>query len=227
MLEFNLLPDIKNQYLRATKLKKSIISGSVIVSVVVLALFGFSYWYVYFYQKNNIKNLSYNITSTINHIKSNSNLNKILTIQNQLSALPNILSQSPKISRIFNFMSELTPVNATISDLSINPSSDSISINGGADSLNTVNQFVDTLKYAKYDNGSSTNNTPFSSVTLGSFSYSNSSNSTTNAQFTITFNYDPTLFNNTDSIQLVVPSITTTRSILNQPNVLFQSNMKG
>jgi Tfp pilus assembly protein PilN len=227
MIEFNLLPDIKQQYLKAKRLKKIIIFIVVVISTLSLVLFAFSYWYVYFNQKNNIKNLNNEITSSIRHIKSNPNLNKILTIQNQLNSLPNILSQSPKVSRIFNFMAELTPANATISDLTINLSSNSISINGGADSLNTVNQFVDTLKYAKYNNGSSKNNAPFSSVTLASFSYSSSASSTTPAQFTITFNYDPTLFNNTDNIQLVVPNITTTRSILNQPKILFQSNTKG
>ncbi len=227
MIEFNLLPDIKQQYLKAKRLKKIIIFIVVVISTLSLVLFAFSYWYVYFNQKNNIKNLNNEITSSIRHIKGNPNLNKILTIQNQLNSLPNILSQSPKVSRIFNFMAELTPANATISDLTINLSSNSISINGGADSLNTVNQFVDTLKYAKYNNGSSKNNVPFSSVTLASFSYSSSASSTTPAQFTITFNYDPTLFNNTDNIQLVVPNITTTRSILNQPKILFQSNTKG
>ncbi|MCL5113113.1 MAG: hypothetical protein M1554_01375 [Patescibacteria group bacterium] len=227
MIEFNLLPDIKQQYLKAKRLKKIIIFIVVVISTLSLVLFAFSYWYVYFNQKNNIKNLNNEITSSIRHIKGNPNLNKILTIQNQLNSLPNILSQSPKVSRIFNFMAELTPANATISDLTINLSSNSISINGGADSLNTVNQFVDTLKYAKYNNGSSKNNAPFSSVTLASFSYSSSASSTTPAQFTITFNYDPTLFNNTDNIQLVVPNITTTRSILNQPKILFQSNTKG
>lgn len=227
MLEINLLPDIKSKSVRAKKLKNSIVSISIILSLVFVALFGSFYYYVDFYQKDKINSLSSNIISLTSSIKSNKNLNKILTIQNQLNSLPNILSQDPRISRIFNFISELTPTNATISDLTINLSNNSISINGGADSLTTVNQFVDTLKFTTYDNGSSKGNTAFNSVDLTSFSYSSGSNTTTNTQYTITFNYDPTLFNNTDKIQLVIPKLTTTRSILDQPTAIFQSNTKG
>lgn len=226
MVEFNLLPDIKIQYLKTKRLKRSIVSLSIILSVVFLVIFGFLFTLTNFIQKYQINNLNSKIIKYTHQISNNSNLNKVLTIQNQLNALPNIEAQAPATSRVFNFMSELTPANATISDLNINFTSSNITINGGADSLSTVNQFIDTLKYTTYKISSNNKSTAaFSSIILNSFSYTNSSGSSTSpATYSITLNFDPTIFNNTNSVTLTVPSQVTTRSILNQPTNLFQAN---
>ena len=225
MLELNLLPDVKINFLKTQSLKHSIVSICIIVSIVFLALFGAFIYYVYIYQKNEISNQNTKITSYIAQIKSNKNLDKILTIQNQLNSLPNIESQTTVPSRLFGFISQFTPTKATISDLNVDLTSNSITLNGSADSLSTVNQFVDTLKFTTYNTPTSKDKTAFSSVSLASFSYSSSnSNPSNSAQYSISFNYDPALLSNSNTVNLIVPNITTTRSILNQPLNLFKAN---
>ena len=225
MLELNLLPEVKINHLKTQRLKHSIVSICIIVSIVFLALFGGFIYYVYIFQKNDISNQNTKITSYISQIKSNKDLDKILTIQNQLNSLPNIESQTTVPSRLFGFISQVTPTKATISDLNVSLTSSSITLNGSADSLSTVNQFVDTLKYTTYNTSTSKNKSAFSAVTLSSFSYSSSNSSSTKAaQYSITFNYDPTLLSNSSTVNLIVPNITTTRSILNQPLNLFKAN---
>lgn len=228
MVEFNLLPDIKLAYLKSRRLKRTIVSTSVILSIVFLAIFILLFLYINIFQKYRIDSLNTNINSYAKRINSNTNLNKILTIQNQLNSLPGIENQLPVTSRIFNYMSELTPVNATISDLNLNLSSNSLVITGNADSLSTVNQFIDTLKFTKYQATKIKPTLAFSSIILSSFSYTSvSSNSTSPAQYTINLNYDPNIFNNGYNIKLIVPSQTTTRSIISQPLNLFKARTQG
>jgi Tfp pilus assembly protein PilN len=229
MLELNLIPDVKLQLIKARKLKHLIIVLSTVLSAVSVGLTIFMFVYVKFIQVVEINNLDKNINAYSTSINKNTNLNKVLTIQNQLNALPTIESQTPTTSRIFNYLSELVPVNITISDIKVDLNQNTMDITGGADSLSTVNQFIDTLKYTNYEYASQPSKSAFSSIILSSFGYGTSnggSGNTTPAQFDITFNFDPTIFNPRDSIKLVVPKLTTTRSVLNQPINLFKANTK-
>jgi Fimbrial assembly protein (PilN) len=146
-----------------------------------------------------------------------------LTVQKQLEAIPTLETQSPTTSRLFGYIAQLTPVNATISTLNISFTAGTVTLTGGADSLATVNTYVDTIKDATYNNltAKTKNNKAFSSVVLSTFSYA--STASPPAQFSITFNFDPALFNSADNVSLVVPSETATLSILNQPTV-FKAN---
>ncbi len=229
MVEFNLIPDVKLQFIKTQKLKHLILSASIILSIISIVIIIIAFIYVEFIQVAQINNLDKNISSYTVNINQNKNLNKILTIQNQLSALPNLESQTPTTSRIFNYLSDLVPVNITISDIKVDLTQNTMNISGGADSLSTVNQFIDTLKYTNYTNGSGPTTSAYSSVILSSFGYgSNNSNASTGgpAQFNITFSFDPTIFSPVDNIKLIVPKLTTTRSVLNQPLNLFKSNPK-
>jgi hypothetical protein len=96
-------------------------------------------------------------------------------------------------------------------------------ITGGADSLATVNTYVDTFKHATYNDAvaKTKDQQAFSNVVLSSFSFSSSA--TPPAQYTINLAFNPALFKADADITLVVPSETATLSILNQPT-LFKAN---
>ncbi len=227
MLELNLIPDVKLQAIKAQKLKHLIITLATIISTISIVLTIFMIVYVKFIQQAQINNLDKNINISTNEVNKDKDLNKVLTIQNQLNSLPTIESQTPITSRLFNYLSELVPVNITISDLKIDLTQNSMDMSGGSDTLSTVNQLIDTLKYTNYTYTGQSPKAAFSSVILSSFGYgTTNSGSGSPAQFDITFNFDPTIFNPQDNIKLIVPKITTTRSILNQPINLFKANPK-
>lgn len=223
MVEFNLLPDVKLQYIRARSLKRVVISVAVLVAAVFFGIFILLLLFVDVAQKVRLNDLSNNINKSSATLKGNSNLNKILTVQNQLKSLPSVESQAPTTSRLFGYLAQLTPTAATISDMSIDLTADKISVTGGADSLATVNQFVDTLKFTTYDNGTTSGTSAFNTVVLSSFDFGTAN--TPPAQYTITFGFNPTIFSSSDNITLHVPTQTTTRSVVDQPGqVLFQTN---
>jgi Tfp pilus assembly protein PilN len=223
MIEFNLLPDVKLEYLKARNIKRIVIFVAVIICTVTVALFIVLLLIVDVAQKVRINNLNTNINSVKTTLTGNTDLNEILTIQHQLQSLPTVEAQVPVASRLFGYINQITPTNATISSLNIDYTANSISISGAADSLATINQFVDTLKFTTYTLGSSTGNQAFNTVILSSFS-NGTSGTANSAQYTISFNFDPALFNQADKVTLVVPQITTTRSIISQPTGLFKAS---
>lgn len=226
MVEFNLLPDIKLEYLRTKRLEHLTTIISAIVSCLALAVFVFLFVYTNVYQKVKLDNLNNQISNYSNSLKSNTSLDQILTVQNQLESLPSLEAQAPTTSRLFGYIAQLTPINATISSFNINYTTNAIAISGNADSLATVNTYVDTLKYSTFNDTTNglKNQQAFNTVVLSSFNYTNTSSSSgQSAQYSITCNFAPTLFKSTDKISLVVPSEITTQSILNQP-VIFKAN---
>ncbi len=201
------------------------IGGAMFIVFVVLLLV------VYVFQKQQINNLDSKISTAKVQLGKNTNLNKILTVQNQLESLPSLEAQDPVTSRLFNYLSEITPVNADISDFSIDYTNDTMVITGSADSLTTVNKYVDTLKFTTYAiSNKNTKNNAFSQVVLSSFGVSPHPTNNRPASFTINCNFNPIIFNVADAASLVVPpNFITTRSITQQPQPfkLFVAAPKG
>ena len=154
------------------------------------------------------------------------NLDKILTVQNQLVTLSGLHQSKHAASRIFTYMPEFTPSNVNLGNLSLDLADNTMQIDGTADSQKTVNTFVDTLKFTTYNLGSdSTTKTAFPSVVLSSFGIGEG-----RASFSLNVTFDATLFANnvTDASgnlttpKLSVPKLTSTRSVLGDPSdVLF------
>ncbi|HSW65915.1 MAG TPA: hypothetical protein VLI54_02150 [Bacillota bacterium] len=205
MIQFNLLPDIKIQYLKARRQKHLVMLASTIVTVVSVAVLVFLISIVFGLQKKNISDLSSDIKTDSAELKSTANLNRMLTVQNQLTSLAALHDAKPVTSRVYSFMTQVTPTNASISRMSADFSLHTMQISGVADTLSTVNSFVDALKYAKYHTAAapSTEAPAFTSVVLSSFARDKT------ATFTITLNFDPTLFSESSDVTLSVPNITT------------------
>lgn len=222
MIQFNLLPDVKIQYLKAVRTKRLTLAISVIASAVCLAIFLILLGTVYVLQKKNLSDLNNDIASYTSQVKATPNLNQTLTVQNQLKSLPALHDQKPVAARLFGYLKQLTPSATGITDLNMDYTANTASIQGKASTLDIVNTYVDTLKFTKYKtagiNGSSL---AFSQVVLSDFT-----TTTQGTTYTITLNFDPAIFNSASNVTLVVPNIITTRSAIDQPTDLFQNAPK-
>lgn len=219
MIEFNLLPDVKLKFVKTRRLERLVVLTSVVVAGATLAIFLFLLVFVDILQRTSMNNLGKAITAESSQLQGTRDINKILTIQNQLASLPALHDQEPVASRLFGYMSSVTPAKATISSLKVDFVLHAISINGNADSISTINQFVDTLKFTTYTaDNSPASKLAFSNVVLTSFSAGSSQ-----PTYAITAAFDPLIFSEAHTIQLTVPSKTTTRSIIDQPN-LFKTS---
>lgn len=220
MIQFNLLPDIKQQYLKAQRQKHLVVFISTIASVVSIGVFVVLFLVVQVWQKQSINDLNDDIKNYSSQLEGTEDLDKILTVQNQLKSLPGLHDEKAVSSRTFGYVTQLTPAKAKISKLDIDFAKNTISISGSADALSTVNAYVDTLKFTKYttNDDQPQTNSAFSAVVLSAFA-----RTSTEATYTISAKFDPVIFSQRQEVTLTVPKITSTRSVTEQPKDLFQA----
>lgn len=217
-IQFNLLPDIKIQYLKAKRQKHLVVLASVSASIVALAIFIILLTTVFVLQKKNLNDLNKDIKTASKELQGIENLNKILTVQNQLAALPDLHNQKVVASRLLGYLSQVTPATANISKLTVDYSLNTMTVAGGTGDLTSVNTYVDTLKFTKFTTGeSSEQKNAFSEVVLKGFT-----RDPDGATYEIAFKFDPVIFSNSSEVQLVVPQVITTRSQVEKPTQLFQ-----
>lgn len=219
-LQFNLLPDVKLDYIKVQRSRKLVISTAAVVTLAAIVLFLALLFTADVVQKHLISSADNNVKNATKQLQNQPNLDKILTVQNQLTTLSGLHKQKNITSRLFTFLPELTPYNVKIGRISLDFSTNTLELDGTADSQHTVNTFIDTLKFTTYKVGAQDSNHPaFTSVVESGFSLNPS-----NASYSLTVTFDPTLFSNDISQPptLNVPQLTTTRSVLGDPsNSLF------
>ncbi|CAN5697710.1 hypothetical protein BH23PAT2_BH23PAT2_03110 [soil metagenome] len=226
MIQFNLLPDIKLEYIRAQRLKRTVISISLIIvvaSIVVLILLAGT---VYGFQRKHINDLTEDISKTEQDIKDIDQINRLLTVQNQLRSINDLHEQKPVSSRFFTFIERLTPTDININRVEVDFEASTMKITGAGSNLASVNKFADTLKFTEYaiaeesdvtDSDSSDEESEgpaFSGVVLSSFDRSKEG-----VSYVIDLSFNPQIFVSNSEILLIIRDKITTRSELEKPGL--------
>jgi len=249
MIQLNLVPDIKKEYLKSQRTKRLIMlvtigtTGFFVAIVFLLAVT------VFIMQRRHMSNLSGDISSKIGQLREIQDLDKVLTVQNQLIAMPDLHTKKPVASRTFDYLGRITPSDIELDTFSItynssgetsSPDSSSesefkteMSINGRAKNFKSVNRFVDTLKNAKYSIGRKQSgqtlekHDAFVGVVLESISKTEDNESNLKTQFTVNLKFDPDMFSyNNPVVNIYVPSIVSSVSEKERPRV-FGGEING
>lgn len=218
MIQFNLLPDIKIQYLKAKRQKHVIVLVATIATLASLGIFILLLTTVFVLQKKNISDLNKDIKASSEELKSVDDLNKILTVQNQLGALTGLHDEKVVSSRLLDYLTQVTPANTSVSKLEVDYATNTMVITGNAPALAIVNTYADTLKFTKFVTGENTEErNAFSEVVLSSFNRDNKGTT-----YEVSLKFDPSIFENSEQVALKVPKIITTRSETDKPAETFQ-----
>jgi Tfp pilus assembly protein PilN len=218
-IQFNLLPDIKIEYLKARRQQHLVVLGAVAAAIVSITVFVLLLSVVYGLQKKNLNDLNTDIKSASNELQDTKDLNKILTVQNQLTALPGLHDKKIASSRLYSYLAQVTPNGSSITKLNADFEANTMTIAGTSSDLATVNKFADSLKFTKFTTKTQkTEKNAFSEVVLTNFSVT-----TKDVTYTIDMKFDPAIFATTQDVQLTVPQITSTRSEVDKPAALFQA----
>jgi hypothetical protein len=262
MIQFNLLPEVKLQFIKAQRQKRVILTIASIISAGSITVFALMFFYVNVSQKNQLNSLDKDISGSVSKLKGTQDVDKILTVQSQLNTLTSLHSNKAVASRFYDFLGRVVPASnnpkdpppVTVSKASVSFTDSTIEFTGNAITLEYVNKFVDTLKFATFTTSLNSDVAPsrddcdnnkipqgyhkdssgncvkdekqaFSLVVLDKFAFADktSADKTTekSVNYTIDLKFDPLLFSNQfDSVGLVVPQITTTRSITELPTIL-------
>lgn len=234
MAQLNLLPDVKLQYIRAKRQKRLVIGLSALVSAAFLIILIALFAYVRVSQKHYISALTQDINTATDQLKQKPDLDKILTIQNQLGSMAQLHDQKVISSRLFDYLAQATPNNATISNVEVDFDQSTMDIKGNADALSTINQFADAIKFTQFQAPGQTpeSGNAFSSVVLKSFNVNSSSiGQNGKISYELQFNFQPIIFANIKNlpsgntedkaVTLKIPNLITTRSEIEKPGSLY------
>jgi len=204
MIQFNLLPDIKIEYLKANRQKHLVVLGSILLAgVSITALLALAA-ITFVVQKKSLSDVSADINTASSQLQSTKDLTKILTVQNQLKALTALHDQKPVATRLFTFLQQATPpqvVNSRVlSDFTLN----NLILTGSADTLGNVNAYIDALKGTTFSLSDSPKvlKPAFSDVVLASFGRDSKS-----ATYSITLNFAPDIFSDLNNVTFQIGSI--------------------
>jgi Tfp pilus assembly protein PilN len=219
-VQFNLLPDVKMQFVAAERKRNLVISLAFLVSAVTFVVFLVMVVMVDVVQKKQLSNADKSFANYSKQLAAIPNVSQVLTVQNQLQALVGLHQQKHVASRLFTYLPQVTPTDVYISQFSIDFGQNSIQISGTAASQQATNTLIDTLKFTTYKiNDQDQAKSAFPTVVETSFGASSAG-----ASYSLTVQFDPILFSNNlggKTPVLTVPKQTTTRSVLDDPSNLF------
>ena len=230
MIQLNLLPDVKLEYIKARRTKRLVTLGATIVAGASLAIMVVLFVATNVLQRQHMNNLTKDIEDSSHTLEEEKDLNRILTVQNQLNVLDDLHAKKPAAGRLGTYLGQVVPTSVTVSKLDADFSSNTIQIEGSAPSLGAVNQFIDTLKFTTYDAGDSGSAKAFSNVVLARFERSDvtEGGDSDPVTYQVTLSFDAVIFDNTKTIKLTVPATVTTQSADRvDPNTLFQQDNGG
>jgi len=109
MIEINLIPDVKQELIRAQRIRSNVIAGSVFIGIVSIAVVTLLAVYVFTVQAVRSGLADASIKQGSNELANVEDLSKTLTIQNQLTKI-SALNENKKIdSRIFDLLTAIIP----------------------------------------------------------------------------------------------------------------------
>ena len=230
MIEINLVPDVKQELIRAQRVRAGVISTAVLVGVVAVGVVVVLAVWVFGVQAarglisdNTIKDQSQKLSSV-------QDISNTLTIQNQLSKLPAMHDSKSIDSRIFDILTTINPAapnDVSITNLTLDSSTKTIKVEAQAKSgYPALEVFKKTINGTKFD---FTEDNEKQSVPLASDmsdsdrSYGEDASGAKVLRFTLTFVYPDQLFSKTaQNATIVAPDKTNvTDSFVGVPESLF------
>lgn len=230
MIEINLVPDVKQELIKAQRVRASVISISIVIGigavgvVVLLGLWVFAVKTARgLISDNTIKNESQKLANV-------PDISHTLTIQNQLTKLPTQHDEKNIDSRLFDILTTINPAdpnNIVITSLGLDSTTKLVTIEAQAENgypaLEVFKKTIEATTF-QYTSDGQTQSVPLASdMSDSDRSYGEDATGKKVLRFTLTFVYPPELFARTSqNAKIVAPDKTNvTDSFLGVPKSLF------
>lgn len=229
MIEINLIPDVKQELIKAERVRSVVISFSILTGIIAIGIVVVLAVYVFGVQTVRSALADDAIKKGAEQLASVEDLSKVLTIQNQLSKINELNDQKKIDSRIFDVLSAVIPPapnNIQVSNLVIDAAASTITIEGqtqGYDSLEVFKKTIDGA-VATYTVDEEEQQTDLASeISTSDVSFGEDSTGAKVLRFTLRFTYPEELFSPT--IPAIVIKLTNagnvTDSYLGIPKSIF------
>jgi hypothetical protein len=230
MIEINLVPDVKQELLKAQRVRASVISTAILVGIAAVGVVVILAIWVFIVQTargvisdNTIKNESQKLSSV-------EDISNTLTIQNQLSKLSKMHDEKSIDSRIFDILTTINPPepnNVAITNLSLDSSASTVKIEAqainGYPALDVFKKTINATTFQFTQDGQKQSVHLASGMNDSDRSYGENASGAKVLRFTLTFTYPEQLFSKSaQSATIVAPDRTNaTDSFLGVPQSLF------
>lgn len=231
MIEINLVPDVKQELIKAQRIRSTVIVASIFIGVISVAIVALLAIYIFAVQMVRGGLADSAINKGSGELSAVQDLSSTLTIQNQLTKISGLNSNKKMYSRVFDLLNVIIPPSPNdikISDLKIDSSSELITIEGQAlNSYAAVEVFKKTIEGAKVkytdDNNTKQEVTLASSISTTNTSYGEDSSGLKVLRFTLSFAYARELFaiNSKDASVIITTKGNVTDSFIGVPKSIF------
>lgn len=231
MIEINLIPDVKQELIKAQRVRSTVITFSILIGLISVAAVVLLAVYIFAVQSVRSGLLDNDIKKGSDQLNTVQDLSKTLTLQNQLTKIAALNGDKKITSRIFGVLNAIippSPNNVQISNLSVDTTLQTITIEGqAANSYAALEVFKKTTGGATLKYTDSSNKKQelalASNINTGGTSYGEDSSGKKVLRFTLSFNYVSELFAvDSDNVTIVVTNNgNATDSYLGIPQSIF------
>lgn len=238
MIEINLVPDVKQELLKAQRTRGAVISIAIVSSIAAAGLVVLLLVYIFGVQLGRNALLDSQIKDKSSQLAEVEDLSQMVTIQNQLTGIDELNKQKTMLSRIFDALSAVVPATGNnvvnISQVDVDTTGKKTRIEGQTGTYDSVEVFKKTVEGAileladrNADNEKST--VPLASdISVSDVSYGEDSNGNKVLRFVVEFTHAEELFKENFSLVNIKLSLNgnVTDSYLGIPKSLFTAPAK-
>ncbi len=237
MIEINLVPDVKQDLIKAKQVRTLVVSGAIVVGIVAVGIVVLLALYKFGVQEIRSSVAKSDIEKGLRELKETPDLANMLTIQNQLASVSELHDQKNISSRIFELLAAVNPSapnQVTFTSFKFDAQNTLIRMEaqtqGGYTSADVFKKMVQAVKfdYQPSLDAKATELPIVSEVVLSNLSYGEDSVGTKVLRFSVDMKYSPELFAATSkNVRIVRPGFeNVTDSFKYLPESLFGNRAK-
>lgn len=211
MIEINLIPDVKQEYLKAKRARMLVISGAIIVGIISVIIVVLLAVYLFGIQAVRSSGVDSDIRKKQESLKTTDDLTNMLTLQSQLANINSLHDKENISSRMFDILGAISPAQpnqVTFSTVKYDAENKSVHIDGQAvNGFVAVDAFKKTIEATtfSYQEDNKTTTLPVAkNVTLSNLSYGEDASGVKVLRFSVDFDYDPSLFASSSKTVVVI-----------------------
>ncbi len=233
MIRLNLLPDIKREYLKARRAQAQVIGWAILLSMIAIGLTVALALWVYVAQNLHKTLLTNSINDKQAELIKITDIDKYVTIQNQLANLSSLHDGKNDFSRLFSILPILNPKapnNVSLTSVDVDDETHTIIFQGEAADFSGLVTFRDIMEnaQAEYRVTSEANETTkeplFSELTILEQTMSKTSDGLRVVGFKISAVYNQAAFlHSSRDVNVTIPKLETTPSKQDSPNLFAES----
>jgi len=233
MIRLNLLPDIKRDFLKAKRDQARVVSFSILAVFVAAGVTVALAVWVYAIQQGWSNLLTQNIKDNVAEVQKITDIDKYVTVQNQLANLSNLHDGKNDFSRLMTILPILNPKspnNIKLSSINLEDEQHTITMEGQTADFTGLVTFRDILENAQVEYRASASEAKtvkdklFSDVKIIDQGMSKTTSGSSVVGFKIVVTYNLAAFKNSSKdVTVTVPKLDTTPSKQGSPD-LFTSD---